>query len=90
MKESNRSPQQDRGYWNDPKPMDFGSALQEALKDRKIRRLDWKDKDVYLAVKDEQLMIFKTDDSMLHPLIVSVGDITGTDWVVVEEDRVIH
>jgi hypothetical protein len=41
------------------------------------------DEGVYVTIKDEKLMIFRTDDKVLHPLTVSVGDITGTDWVIV-------
>lgn len=77
--------------------LNFGSAMNEVLNGKKVRRLDWKDEGVYLVIKDERLLIFKTDDGSFDTLIVSAGDIAGTDWVVIEEgkgmmpeDRVIH
>ena len=66
------------------KTMDFGSALEKAVEGKKVRRLEWEDKGIYLIFKNDQLMIFLTKDNMLHGLIVSLGDVLGTDWVVVE------
>lgn len=70
--------------------MVFASAMREALNGKRVRRLTWENKGVYLAMESEQLMIFKTEDRMFHPLIVSAGDITATDWIVLDEDRMIH
>lgn len=65
--------------------MSFGDALNEILKGRHIRRLEWEDKAARLALIDEKLMVFRLDDKMFHPLIVSFGDIAAKDWVVAEE-----
>ena len=62
----------------------FVFALNEVLKNKKVRRSEWNDKEVYMAIEDDILMIFLTDDNMLHPLKVSTSDILGKDWVVVE------
>ena len=65
--------------------MDFGEAMQEVLKGRHVRRLEWEDRNARLALINEQLMIFEPEDKMFHPLIISSGDLAGTDWVVTEE-----
>lgn len=62
----------------------FGECLDQLLLGRKGRRLEWEDKEVYIIIQNEQLMIFRTDDKKLHPLIVSTGDIEGMDWVLIE------
>ena len=67
--------------------MDFGSALDEVIKGKKVRRLSWEDPKEYLAILDVQLLIFRSEDQMLHPLTVSTGDITGNDWIVLPEDK---
>ena len=63
--------------------MTFASCLQKLMLGERCRRVVWEDEGVYVTIKDEKLMIFRTDDKVLHPLIVSVGDITGMDWVIV-------
>ena len=62
----------------------FASALKEAVNGKKVRRLEWQDKGIYLTFRNDQLMIFLTEDKMLHPLLVSLSDVIGEDWVVVE------
>ena len=63
--------------------MTFGTCLQKLMLGERCRRMVWEDEGVYITIKDEKLMIFRTDDKILHPLTVSVGDITGIDWVIV-------
>jgi len=83
----NQSPAQSPQVTEFPKEksrtMTFSQALMRLMGGSKVRRLEWEDQAIYLVMKDERLMIFKTDDKQLHPLIVSSGDISGTDWVVV-------
>jgi len=74
----------------EPQQMSFGDTMKEILNGRQVRRLAWEDKKVRLALVDDKLRIFKTEDSMFHPLIISTGDIAGEDWVVTEEIRVVH
>ena len=68
------------------KQMTFAAALNLLLTGNRVRRLSWEDARVYLAIFDEKLMIFKPEDNRLHPLIVNIGDITGTDWVVCRQE----
>ncbi len=63
--------------------MDFASCLERLLWGDKCRRLGWEDEEVYITIWNEQIMIYKTDDKKIHPMIVSTGDIMATDWVVV-------
>ncbi|MCZ7405410.1 MAG: DUF2829 domain-containing protein [Candidatus Methanoperedens sp.] len=62
----------------------FAQCLTMLVAGKKCRRLAWEDKGVYVVIQNEQVMLYKTDDKKLHPLIVSIGDIEGTDWIVVE------
>ncbi len=89
MNKVNRSPQidQQEGLVGD---MSFGSAMNAVLNGERVRRADWEDEEVYLTMRDEQLMIFKTEDKLLHPLTISGGDIAGTDWVVMKRIELVH
>ena len=68
----------------------FGFALSRLLEGKKVRRLEWENLDAYLAIKDDILMVHRADDKLLHPLMVSVGDMRGKDWVVVIEKGTLH
>ena len=68
---------------SNPKTMTFASCLEKLLGGEKVHRLAWEEDPSYLVIKDERLMIYRPDTKNLHPLIVSVGDIVGTDWEVV-------
>jgi hypothetical protein len=50
---------------------------------RTARRLEWPENGEYLVMHEEKVMLFKPEDNKLHPLIVSKGDILGTDWVII-------
>lgn len=70
---------------NTQKMVTFSECLERmAQSGGRYRRLEWEDKSWYITIQDEILMVFRPDDKKLHPLKVSVGDITGEDWVVVE------
>ena len=62
--------------------MTFASCLEKLLLGERCKGVAWEDEGVYITIKDEKVMIFRTDDKQLHPLTVSVGDITGM-WVIV-------
>jgi len=64
--------------------MTFGEALQELTTGGKCRRLEWGDPGTYITIFNGQLMIYSTDDKKLHPLVVSLGDIQGMDWVLMD------
>ena len=61
--------------------MDFGQAMKKVLENKKIARLEWPGH-VYGFLQEGVLMIF-TDS--VHQWIISDGDLTATDWVVVNK-----
>jgi len=62
--------------------MDFAGCLDAILGGSKVRRLEWPDNGTYVVMADEKIMIFKPEDDMLHPLILSRGDMVNNDWVM--------
>ena len=71
-----------------PKPgsvtMDFPTALREVIKGKKIARISWNNPQLYVLLKDAFLMHRKAD-GVFDRLLVSEGDMTGEDWVIVLE-----
>lgn len=63
--------------------MTFGACIEKLMLGERCRRMSWEDEGVYIVIQDEKLMIYLTSDKRLHPLTISTGDITGTDWVIV-------
>ena len=66
----------------------FAEILDKLLLGKKFTRTDWKNKEVYIQLIRDQLMIWNQDGDKVwrwHTLIVSTGDIEGNDWVPVEE-----
>ncbi len=61
-------------------------AFKALLDGKKVRRQEWPDNGTHLIMRDERVMIFDPDDKKLHPLILSAGDILGTDWVVISQN----
>ena len=68
----------------DPIIMDFPSCIDELAKGKKCRRQEWKDERIYITMDNEKLVIYKPGTKKFHPLIVSLGDMSGMDWMVVE------
>lgn len=68
--------------------MSFGEALLCAVDGAKVRRLDWGETKHYLQIHggDDVLVIFNPDYSKFFPFTTRGVDITGTDWVVVEDE----
>lgn len=65
------------------KEMDFPDALREVIAGKKITKLEWCNKIVYGEMKDERLTLWKDDGKAYH-WILSLGDVSGKDWVIVE------
>lgn len=66
--------------------MGFSQALQELVAGKRVARVEWVEygHKHYLQMKDEKIMIWLSQDRRLHPLTVSLGDIEGLDWIVVD------
>ena len=63
------------------KAMNFGGALNQIIKGKKVRRLEWENKTSYITFKDDLLHVLNSD-GLLHPLMVHKLDIVAKDWVV--------
>jgi len=67
-----------------PKPptMDFPNAIREVMRGARITSLEWGDTDTYVHLSDGRLKIHKSEDGKNYDLIVSDGDLFGTDWQI--------
>jgi hypothetical protein len=63
----------------------FTDCLEAILDGEKARRQEWPDDGTFITMRESKLVIFKPEDNMVHPLVVSEGDILGGDWVIITE-----
>ena len=61
--------------------LNFFDALKEVSCGKRITKREWNDQEIYLTMADGRLKISK--QGKLHDLIISDGDMTGEDWVVI-------
>ncbi len=60
--------------------MKFGETMEDLAENGgKARRREWTDQKIYVTFVDEKLMILG-EDNLLHPLIISSGDVLNGDW----------
>jgi len=64
------------------KEMDFPDALREVIAGKKITKLEWCNKEVYVVLENEYLTLYK-DDGKPYRFILRDGDIKGEDFVVI-------
>jgi hypothetical protein len=69
--------------------MNFSDALKMLKEGQKICRFTWKSKDMYLCIRNPQLLfpdksIMKWTGQMLIPWVTSSNNILAEDWMVVE------
>ena len=67
--------------------MTFAEAVESLIIGHRLKRLEWPDDGTYVMIANERLSIFKPEDKIVHPLIVSLGDMMGEDWVVITEQK---
>jgi len=65
------------------KKMDFSAIVKELISGKRLTRLEWDNKDIYIFLSDQRLRIYHPETNMIHDLVVSLGDLDGKDWVVV-------
>ncbi len=63
--------------------MSFADCLLAILDGSKARRVEWPDDGTYITMRDGKVVIFKPEDNMVHPLVVSDGDILADDWMII-------
>lgn len=61
--------------------MDFPGAMQEVIAGKKIRRMEWEDKEVYGFLNGNFLSLHKADGKN-YQWIINDGDLLSDDWVV--------
>ncbi len=61
--------------------MDFPTAMQAIIVGKKVRKVEWP-KEMYVVLSGGFLKIF-TADRKLHEWLVSEGDLTGDDYIIV-------
>jgi hypothetical protein len=61
--------------------LSFGEAMNEVLLGKKIHKLEWKDENYYGFINDTVLSLHKPDNK-IYQWILSEGDISGTDYIV--------
>jgi len=66
---------------------DFGEAMRFVSQGYHVRRLEWEDERIMVALIEDKLMIFLPEDGKFHPFIVNAGDLYGNDWVIVNVTR---
>lgn len=49
----------------------------------KATREEWQDENTYILVRDEKLLLHRSDDNQDHLLVITTGDIFGIDWVFI-------
>ena len=74
-----------------PKPvvkvemLNFYDAIREVQNKKRLTRVQWDDKDIYIFLNDQHLSIhIGGKDSQL---IVSLGDMEGLDWYVLPDQN---
>ena len=60
--------------------LDFFQALKQALKGKKIHKLEWKNKDEYGLIKGGLLKLHTK--GVTYDWIVSDGDMKGKDYII--------
>ena len=65
------------------KTMSFYVALEKVTAGAKITKLEWNDQKFYVLLRDSRLQLHKPEGGF-HNLIVSEGDLTGQDWVLLD------
>lgn len=60
--------------------MTFNQAMEVLLRGGSVQRLSWPDPMVVVQFVDEKLHIYEIGDNLFHPLILTIGDVTGLDW----------
>lgn len=66
----------------DPKQLTFSEALGEILTGKSVTKLEWADKNIYGILKDERLMLHKSNGTH-YAWILSEGDLRGDDFYII-------
>ena len=60
---------------------DFKNIVMKLTEGKKIHKLEWKDKEYY-GYLDKELLFLHKPDGKNYGWIISLADLSGTDWIV--------
>ena len=63
------------------KAVTIQTAMEAVMTGATITKREWDNQEINCKLVNEKLMI-KTDDGLFHPWIITLGDLEGTDWVI--------
>ena len=63
--------------------MDFYLALKSIKEGKKVTRLEWGNSNYYAFMQDDELLTLHKDDNALSQWIISLSDMEGKDWIVI-------
>ena len=73
-----------QGEKAEAKGVDFYTALRAVVEqDKKITREEWED-DGWYGFMHEEILALHEPDGTLHSWLVSLGDLVGTDWHIID------
>lgn len=81
MDQENASPSIQKPIDAEP-TLTFSEAIEEATVGKKIHKLEWKDRGYYGFLDGTTLRLHHPDNT-IHDWIISEGDLTGDDWIVI-------
>lgn len=61
--------------------MDFFQAMKEVLYGAKVSKVEWENRDIYVFL--DGLLKIRQANGEINDLIVSHGDMIGTDWFII-------
>ena len=64
--------------------MDFPQAMQAVIDGKKVTKLEWAEAEDGIVVYLKGTLKIRLAEGKESDLIISAGDMTGADWVVVE------
>jgi len=67
--------------------MDFPKAIEQLITGKQITKEEWNNKDEYGLMKDGWLMIHHAGKTENNIWKVSEADMTGTDWVAIQDNN---
>ena len=65
------------------KEYDLFEALKAISQGKRITKKEWADNNIYCILTDGEVRIMLTD-GILHPWIISDGDLAGLDWIILD------
>ena len=61
--------------------LNFNSAINQLVEDKKVTRLEWANSEYYCYLKDNVLTLHKPDGHD-YQWVISTGDLEADDWIV--------